>query len=68
MVQRAFSVEVKAEWIRAINVRININTLPYVSRFTEIGFEVHCLSKVPHGISVDIRVYHHVVIGVLDLW
>jgi tyrosinase len=41
---RTFSTEEKAEWIRAVNVRIN--SRPYVGRFAEV--QTQCLSKVPH--------------------
>ena len=47
---RAFSTEEKAEWIRAVNVRINSH--PYVGRFAEVVFEIQCLSKVPHDTAL----------------
>jgi len=43
---RAFSSKEKAEWIRAVNVRIN--SCPYVGRFSEGVVEIQCLSKLPH--------------------
>ena len=43
---RAFSTEEKAEWIRAVNVRIV--TPPALVVFPEVIFRIQCLSKLPH--------------------
>ena len=43
---RAFSTNEKAEWIRAVNVRMRI--LPRIGCLTEAVFWLQCLSHLPH--------------------
>src|SRR6267154_1295447 len=49
---RAFSTEEKAEWIRAINVRID--TL--IGRLAKAIFGIQCLSKQPHDSALTLSV------------
>jgi len=47
---RTFIAKEKAEWICAVNVRVD--SRPYVGRFAEVVFEIQCLSKVPHDMAL----------------